>query len=413
MIPDPRTERLSAYLDGTLSPREKAEVEALLAQDAAARMILNDLKTLRAALKDLPSVKPSEAFYARVWRDIDAAPRRAFWSYAPFKAAGALAAAALVVVVTHDFWRSPAARHTSLLKMAEEAPSPIQMFQEPLEAKQVRRDQPLASDRREKDQALGIDQVASRKLEKNENSFSQPSSGLGEAGGALPRGVVFEKLDAPAAPPDKEKKLPSLPRLKIGVPVLDEVQEARKRMAKTMEAPPAGFRAGALPPEPAAPGEAEAPASSAAGRGADAAPEALASLSDDDKAAPRKEVASIPLDAFEEWQGDQSGEKTRRLKVVKDARDWEDLWRLHQGEGRAPAVDFKTRDVVAVFSGQQSTGGHSIQILSVSIQGDAVVVVYRESAPSAGAVVTQALTSPFHIRVVAKTALPVRFKKSR
>jgi len=49
-------ERLSAYLDGELSPQERLSVEKLLASDPAARQLLDELRAQREMIRQLPRV---------------------------------------------------------------------------------------------------------------------------------------------------------------------------------------------------------------------------------------------------------------------------------------------------------------------------------------------------------------------
>ena len=112
MTLDPKTlERLSALADGALTGREKADAEALIARDPEARRALEEFKALRTDLSALPLLTPPEALYHRVLRDLDGAKRsrRSFWTYVPYKTAGAVMALSLVVIATHDLWRTPPA----------------------------------------------------------------------------------------------------------------------------------------------------------------------------------------------------------------------------------------------------------------------------------------------------------------
>jgi hypothetical protein len=55
------------------------------------------------------------------------------------------------------------------------------------------------------------------------------------------------------------------------------------------------------------------------------------------------------------------------------------------------------RLLVAVFQGQQSTGGFSIQITAIERRGDQLVVRATFGVPGPGGIVTQVLTSPAHV----------------
>jgi len=59
------------------------------------------------------------------------------------------------------------------------------------------------------------------------------------------------------------------------------------------------------------------------------------------------------------------------------------------------------RVLVAVFQGQQNTGGYSVQITAIERNGDQLVVRATFGVPAPGAMVTQVLTSPAHIVSIA------------
>lgn len=59
-------ELLSAYLDGELSPADRAQVDALLAEREDYRAALAELRSLRSNMLTLPPVKVSAGFYDRV-----------------------------------------------------------------------------------------------------------------------------------------------------------------------------------------------------------------------------------------------------------------------------------------------------------------------------------------------------------
>jgi hypothetical protein len=120
-------------------------------------------------------------------------------------------------------------------------------------------------------------------------------------------------------------------------------------------------------------------------------------------------------------QGLRSGESEPLECVVRTAAEWEALWKSHAGVPAdlpakpgaepAPAVDWPTEMVVAVFLGTRSTGGYSVEIAGARREGDALIVEYVERQPGPGSIVTQALTSPFHIAKLPRHDGPVRFEK--
>lgn len=110
-------------------------------------------------------------------------------------------------------------------------------------------------------------------------------------------------------------------------------------------------------------------------------------------------------------QGASSGVEEPRQVVVRSPAEWDTLWKSHAGPQAAPAVDFSTSMVAAVFLGERPTGGYRVEIVGVRREKDALVVEYVERAPGAADIVTQILTSPFHIVKLPQFNGPIRFRK--
>ena len=86
--------------------------------------------------------------------------------------------------------------------------------------------------------------------------------------------------------------------------------------------------------------------------------------------------------------------------VIRDEQSWAGFWN-RLGAFNRPAVDF-TRDVViAVASGQRSSGGYEIAVQRVTRTGNALSIDVVETAPGPTCVTTQALTQPIDVVVVA------------
>jgi len=92
---------------------------------------------------------------------------------------------------------------------------------------------------------------------------------------------------------------------------------------------------------------------------------------------------------------------SRELLVIDNAADWQLFWASH-GSNRVPApatplIDFSRENVLAAVSGSKPSGGYGIEIKSIEedANGD-WTVLFAETAPAPGAIVTMALTNPFH-----------------
>lgn len=116
-------------------------------------------------------------------------------------------------------------------------------------------------------------------------------------------------------------------------------------------------------------------------------------------------------------RGYQSATKT----VIDNLEQWSNLWNQHTSNTEppppVPQVDFTRYIVVAVFTGEQPTGGYSVEILSVENGGSqtkeqgAIAITVRYRQPKAGELVTEALTYPYHmIRIPKLDVSKVIFK---
>lgn len=103
-------------------------------------------------------------------------------------------------------------------------------------------------------------------------------------------------------------------------------------------------------------------------------------------------------------RGAYSGIGERQVVLISDRGVWEAHWQRHAGNlvpvPPAPAVDFVREAVVAAYMGEQRTGGYSVEITRVTLDGKTLRVRINETSPGPGAVVTQALTQPFHLAAI-------------
>jgi protease stability complex PrcB-like protein len=110
-------------------------------------------------------------------------------------------------------------------------------------------------------------------------------------------------------------------------------------------------------------------------------------------------------------QGANSGISEASEVVVRSRVEWDALWKAHAGLQPIPAVDFSQELIAAVFLGTRRSGGFGAEIVGTRLETAALVIEYRERMPAAGDIVTQALTSPFHIVRAPRFDGPVRFRK--
>lgn len=109
--------------------------------------------------------------------------------------------------------------------------------------------------------------------------------------------------------------------------------------------------------------------------------------------------------------GGRHDETVAGVFTIDSQADWDGMWHAH---GRAPVplpadLDLEHHTALVVFLGSRSTGGYSVRIESVLTTSSEVVVVYRETVPGRGCMVTTAFTYPRHGVVVGKIVQSIRF----
>jgi hypothetical protein len=111
-------------------------------------------------------------------------------------------------------------------------------------------------------------------------------------------------------------------------------------------------------------------------------------------------------------KGGQSNVDDAKQVLVRTEAEWTALWSQHAPDRPKPAVDFSKEMAVAVFMGSRPNAGFTTTITAATVANGALLVRYKETAPSAGAVSAQVLTFPFHIVAIAKAPVTdVKFQK--
>jgi uncharacterized membrane protein len=109
-------------------------------------------------------------------------------------------------------------------------------------------------------------------------------------------------------------------------------------------------------------------------------------------------------------QGSDSDIATARRVLIRDAAAWSALWAEHAGPGvAAPAIDFESRIVAAVFAGERPSPGHAIEIADARTDAGVLTLIVRERTPPRGMAAAQILVSPFHIVTLPRVDADVRF----
>lgn len=99
--------------------------------------------------------------------------------------------------------------------------------------------------------------------------------------------------------------------------------------------------------------------------------------------------------------------------LVDNQADWDLFWMMHTAfafpQAPQPPVDFTQDAVVALFAGQKTTGGYTIEIDRMLYLTSALQIEGTETRPGPGCPVDFALTAPYHIvKVARQVAAPLQ-----
>jgi hypothetical protein len=117
-----------------------------------------------------------------------------------------------------------------------------------------------------------------------------------------------------------------------------------------------------------------------------------------------------PLSMATVVRGHRSGIREPLQTVIRNQDEWKALWKTHSSTdinpSPAPIIDFNREMVVGIFLGEKPTGGYEVEIVRAEQRDSSLYFYYREKSPPLRAMVTQALTQPFHLVRVAKYDTP-------
>jgi hypothetical protein len=119
--------------------------------------------------------------------------------------------------------------------------------------------------------------------------------------------------------------------------------------------------------------------------------------------------AFIGSTGLPEWKGRVSAIKSFRTVIVETPQEWKRLWQEHMGgplREALPKVDFEQYSVIGVFGGSRK-GGSTVELTQTDeVMPPAMIVYYKETEGNGSTTV-----QPYHLWVIFKTSLPIRFKK--
>jgi len=125
------------------------------------------------------------------------------------------------------------------------------------------------------------------------------------------------------------------------------------------------------------------------------------SLGNEASAIGADQATLIPFTVLSEGTN-AAGVAERKNFAVYSQEDFERLWTMTFGPDTSamPSVNFDSYYVIGVFAGEKASGGHTIDVASVTDANSLRTVAISLTRPGEGCVVTQALTRPFQLIMV-------------
>jgi len=378
---------LTFYAESALSLSEKVEVEDHLRECEEARQELAKLKFLRQTLKEVPEPPMPPDLHvkimARVRGKVQPLPiKRNFWAVPSWSLAAA-AVLAFFFVNHYQEWREKLNTPLPENPPVESTPA----VNQPTTAGTAKNPFPSTKD-------LALETSDKTKAEKRSVKVPRKKSQNSKK-------VEFAEDRMAAASEQKEgvKQALEMTQPRASVPQVEKgfaSNDTNSAGSKT-----AAVRAAA----PSSQTLAEANQPSAVSAPAPAAPRAFSAPSSPFGA------AALPPSASGVWSGDNSPSGAEVQELITDAGTFRKYWGELQPNQALPEVDFTKQAVVLLMAGSKPTAGYSIHTIRLEAKDDLLAIHYTLDSPPAGAVVSQVLTSPWSLQVIAKPSKPVIFTK--
>jgi hypothetical protein len=408
---------LAEYVDGALSPEDRARVERHLAGCPTCAAEVAAVQRLAPVLRSLPEAQPPAGLADAVFA---VTTRRRGWlrRLLPRRLAPLSAAAAVLVVVvalvtvyrnSEMADRLPALDKGRIEVSAEMPPSASQPVAGP-----TPKEEAAAEDTRGPAVgALALTPPVKAKLD--EHLGPTPARGIGGAGraGGQAGQSALDTMSFGAgggagspAPPQSQppaRPAPPPPHPPAVVEPSTDLEDEGGRHAE----PDARYRNRAAGEEAQDRSLREGPVGGVVQPSEqEADQQAEARAGDETEALQMADelAAAAPVEILHRWEERRCGVNKPRTVLVDSADVWNRLWAeinaLRLGPAAAPHVDFTWQAAVGVFLGIKPTGGWAVSVTEARLLDGTLYVTAHVTEPAAGTLVTQALTQPYSLVVI-------------
>jgi hypothetical protein len=407
-------EQLSEFIDGRLDDDQRTRVEAHLRNCKECWKRSKEMKQLRDAILATPIIDPPESLYENVLQQIERPQKRGFdfsvgW---PAKALASACVVMLVVWVARDQFRP----HQPVVMMMDSdkrlETNERKMNFEPVQVKTPQAPAPVLQSKpfpaRQNEDLRLKQQIANMPPPKPLSQRTDVTTQARDIHGAASQNSFMNPNALKADRKLSYTSVDSLAKSPAAAASIESEAETTKEDAKDVQV------SGELASRSRGVVAKDSPMSVTSSYAPQKVAEVQAVSEGDEVTAVRTAPASNPFSSGElrEWRGTFSGIKQFRTLAIRSSGEWAALWKQHSGtQSSPPTVDFANFMIVGVYAGQKTAANAGVELIKTEEDyPPALIVHYRDIQPtSSGA--KNVTTQPFHLWLIPKTTLPVKFKK--
>jgi PrcB C-terminal len=94
-----------------------------------------------------------------------------------------------------------------------------------------------------------------------------------------------------------------------------------------------------------------------------------------------------------------------QIVLARDADAYRRIWDVLIGSGSPPQIDPAHETAIFLLDREHHTGGYSLDVQSVVVEGGTAIVKAVSHAPTRGSATTQVLTTPFAVIAVSRPGI--------
>lgn len=125
---------------------------------------------------------------------------------------------------------------------------------------------------------------------------------------------------------------------------------------------------------------------------------------------PEKENNSGEINFKRIIDGTQNSISEKQTRIIRSQNEWLKLWReMFPDQITISSTNFDEQELIALFQGEKSTAGYSINVEKIVNQVFYIEIIVKEISPGENCFLTQSITKPYSIVSLPRTDKEIRF----